>query len=45
MRMASRRRSVPSASVLAVYSGLFEGDRHVALRGQVVDLVGLDASE
>ena len=41
MRIASSTRSAPSASEFAVYSGLLERHRDVALRGEVVDLVGL----
>ena len=41
MRIASSRRSVPSASALAVYSGVSKLTCDVALRGEVVDLVGL----
>ncbi len=41
MRMASRMRSVPSASEFAVYSGVSNDTRHVTLRGEVVDLVRL----
>jgi hypothetical protein len=37
MRMASRSRSGPSASALAVYSGVSKLDLDVALRGEVVD--------
>ena len=33
---------MPSASALAVYSGRLEADLHVALGGEIVDLVGLD---
>jgi hypothetical protein len=40
MRIASRIRSAPRASELAVYSGL-ETHGHVALRGKIVDFVGL----
>ena len=41
MRIASRMRSVPMPSALAVYSGRLEGDRDVAHRREVVDLVRL----
>ena len=41
MRIASSRRSVPSASALAVYSGVSKRHLHMALRGEIVDLVGL----
>ena len=40
-RIASSRRSVPSASTLAVYSGRLEGNLHMRLRREIVDLVGL----
>ena len=40
--MASSTRSVPSASELAVYSGVSNETADVALRGEVVDLVRLD---
>ena len=39
--MASRRRSVPRPSALAVYSGRLERDQHVRLSREIVDLVGL----
>ena len=41
MRIASSRRSVPMPSALAVYSGSSKRHRDVALRREVVDLVGL----
>ena len=41
MRIASSSRSVPSASALAVYSGSSNETCDVALRREVVDLVGL----
>ena len=41
MRIASSSRSVPSASALAVYSGVSKRHLHMALGGEVVDLVGL----
>ncbi len=40
MRIASRMRSAPRPSAFAVYSRLLERHRHVALRREVVDLVG-----
>ena len=40
-RIASRRRSVPSPAVSAVYSGMSKLTLHVALGAEVVDLVGL----
>ena len=41
MRIASSRRKRAQAVRIAGVFGLFEAHRHVALRGQVVDLVGL----
>ena len=41
MRIASSSRSVPSASALAVYSGGLETHLHMALGGEIVDLVRL----
>ena len=41
MRMASSNRSVPRASELAVYSGVFEANLDMALSSQVVNLIGL----
>ncbi len=41
MRIASSRRSVPSASALAVYSGSSKLTATWLLGGEVVDLVGL----
>ncbi len=37
MRIASSSRSVPSASALAVYSGVSKRHLHVALRREIVD--------
>ena len=41
IRMASSTRRVPTASELAVYSGVSNETRDVTLRGQIVDLVRL----
>ena len=42
MWIASNSRSTPTASAVAVYSGLANGHRDVALGGEVMDLVRAD---